>query len=109
LFEVGTVARTQAVERTFLIRNDGGRPLLITHIQACCGLAVALAETNVPPSRETVLRATLKPGQGPGFVRKTIYLHTNDPESKIVALRLMGTVLPDSGSAPQKAAADNPP
>lgn len=102
VYEMGTVSRTQAVDRTFLIRNNGEFPLIISHVQACCGLSVTLGQTNISSNGSTDLRVTLKPGQGPGFVRKTIYLHTNDPEAKIVALRLSATI--QSGPAPPAAA-----
>lgn len=92
LADLGEIARALPVSNVFHMVNSGEKTLIITHIQACCGLSARVTETNVPPGGKTELQLVLHANQEPGPLRKTIYLHTNDPEAKIVAFRLAGTV-----------------
>ena len=97
-YDFGTIAFTQTIARVFTLANSGSIPLHIAHVQACCGLTVRLASANIPPDTNTLLEVTFSPGSVAGTVRKTVYLHTNDPEAKIVAFRLSGVVVRQTGS-----------
>lgn len=98
-YDFGAIAATQQVKRIFTLGNSGAIPLNIGHVQACCGLTVRLASTNVPPHTNTLLEVTFSPGSVSGAIRKTVYLHTNDPDAKIAPFRLLGSVVRPPGAA----------
>jgi hypothetical protein len=106
-YEFGTITSTQQIRQVFTLCSSGSASLAITHIQACCGLTTKLASTNIPPGACATLDLTFIPGSYVGLVRKTVYLHTNDPEARIVAFRLSGTVVraPPSGTPSPKPSA----
>ncbi len=93
LYEFGTITSAQSVRQVFTLCSSGTTALIISHIQACCGLTLRLASTNIPPGVSVPLEVTFVPRSYVGRVRKTFYLHTNDPEAKIVAFRLCGSVV----------------
>lgn len=49
----------------------------------------------IPPGKKGEIKATLSTGKYRGQISKTIYIHSNDPDSPRVAIKLRATVLPE--------------
>lgn len=98
-FDFGTVPHTQEVRHVFTLASSGTQSLVIGHVQSCCGIKTTLSSTNIPFGKQGQLELVFYPSDYSGKVRKTVYLHTNDPEAKIVSFRITGNVIrPPSGT-----------
>jgi hypothetical protein len=82
------------VEHAFALGNEGDAPLVIEKIHACCGASVKLSLKTIPPATNSVLEVSMDLRGKSGQIRKSIYVHTNDPQCPILSIRLIGMVSP---------------
>jgi hypothetical protein len=92
-FAFGARDETDTVTHTFVIRNTGDAPLEITRLRPACGCTVARMDApRIPPEGEGRLSATLTLKGRSGPQRKSIRVHSNDPDNPVTTLWLTGTV-----------------
>lgn len=76
---------------TFVIKNIGNVPLLISHIDASCGCTTPSWDKKpIKSKEETHITVEVKP-DSPGYFNKTIYAYMNT-EDKIICLKIRGMV-----------------
>lgn len=91
-FDAGATTN-RTVEHTFGLRNEGGSALTISRVAVCCGASCVVTPTNVPAGASAEVRVRIELAGRHGPWRKALYVHSNDPERTIFALRLNGTVV----------------
>lgn len=82
------------VEHSFELGNEGDAPLVIEKVHACCGATVKWSLNTIPPAMNSVLEVSMDLRGKRGQIRKSIYVHTNDPQCPILSIRLIGMVPP---------------
>ena len=112
-FDFGRIVDTNRIGHTFHIRNEGEAPLVITKVRTGCGCVEATMRTEpILPHGMAVLDVVFVTTGRVGPQRKSIYIHSNDPETPIQSLVMHGEVVarrttddksvavsyPDSGS-----------
>lgn len=96
VFDFGTKSSVQSVSRTFVISNAGTAPLKIEKVKTGCGCTTTrLAKKVLEPGEETNLAVKLSLKGRKGKVSKSVYVHSNDPNQKILRLELSGTATAD--------------
>lgn len=97
VFNFGVLNADQTREKTFVIRNEGGKPLDVQWVAESCGKCIQGREkfsgATVPPggSCEVVVTySTKKPG--PKF-SESATISTNDPENSSLLLEIKGDVV----------------
>ncbi len=104
--DFGVVDPSQAVEHTFLIRNDGTLTLEITRVHASCGCTVAnISEQQIPPGGESRITTRLSLQGKSGTQQKTVFVDSNDPAQPQTILTLRGTATPSLSVSPAQVAA----
>lgn len=90
-FDFGTMDNSQAVEHTFVLRNEGDLTLEITQVRPSCGCTVAsISERSVPPGGESRVTARLSLAGRTGPQHKAIVVESNDPQKPQFTLSLAG-------------------
>ena len=94
VFNFGVAFEGDVVEHAFLIKNQGDSPLEILDVRTSCGCtATKLSGTTVQPGATIRLSASFdSDGFGGQQTSKTVTVETNDPENRVIILRLEGTV-----------------
>jgi mono/diheme cytochrome c family protein len=94
---LGTVPIDDKVSHTFLIYNVGGKPLVISDVEASCGCTVArISENIIGPGSFAEVDVTLDTSIKLGKVRKKITVYSNDPAQPELDLFLEGQVAFDA-------------
>ena len=78
VIDVGVIVRGEAVERSFVIRNDGDQPLELTDVQPTCGCTVVDFDRRIAPGSRGKVVVTLDSKGLRGPVAKSIQVYTND-------------------------------
>ncbi len=99
VFDFGVIAGGEPVEHDFILANPGSLPLKISKVRACCGASALLSTNIVQPGSNTVLRISLPVPGGSVKINKSIYVHSNDPTSPILQLKLKGEIVHDGASS----------
>lgn len=97
--EFGSVDNRKSVERTFILKNEGAAPLVITKIHGCCGASTRLGQPTIAPGTNTTLDISLSLKGRKGKVNKSFYVHSNDPQNPIFQLRMIGACIPAGTNA----------
>lgn len=100
----GCVTNVTRISHAFILKNEGTAPLTILRVRACCGASYTLNCTEVPPGSNAVLSIDLSLVSRTGRIMKSIYVHSNDPGQRIMALLLSGERITVSDGSPAKAA-----
>lgn len=80
------------VTHTFVIRNTGAAPLVITRVVATCGCTTPVYETEpIAPGKESKIVVTFNPAGRPGQFVKTIAVYSNGYDGAFT-LRIKGVV-----------------
>lgn len=83
------------VDHAFVIHNDGTAALAITRLEAACGCFVAEDyPRQIPPGGEGVIQVSLRTARAAKEVRKTMEVHTNDPDHPRNTLIIEGPLTP---------------
>jgi len=80
LVVVGTVKQGDSVDIDYLLRNDGGIPLVIERVRGQCGCTIAKLPKDRPASGESMsLKLTFTTKGWYGHQKKHVYVYSNDP------------------------------
>ena len=90
-WDFGTVANHQDVEHVFRLRNEGGAPVLIQRVRACCGATAALSSKIIPPGEAVELTVRLSLAGRLGAQKKSVYVISDDPVESCFPIQLSGT------------------
>ena len=97
-FDFGRVIGTNEVTHAFRIANEGDASLNIIRIHAGCGCTEAKAGSDSISARSsTDLTVRFKTAGRAGPQRKSIYVHSNDPQSPILRLEMSGDIVVPRG------------
>ena len=85
--DFGTVTEGETVKHTFIVKNTGTTPLLISRVRSSCGCTAAVTkDKEVPPGGQTEIEVSFNTTGRMGPNRKTITIQSNDdknPNAKI--------------------------
>ena len=93
--DYGTVTKeTDSGIRTFIFKNTGDTPLIITNVQSTCGCTVPTKPTG-PILPGMTDKIDVKYNMNPGPIRKTITVESNavNVEGGKIALKIKGEVI----------------
>jgi hypothetical protein len=93
--DYGTVTKeTDSGIRTFIFKNTGDAPLIITNVQSTCGCTVPTIPTG-PILPGMTDKIDVKYNMNPGPIRKTITVESNavNVEGGKIALKIKGEVI----------------
>jgi len=90
----GEVTPDERPTHDFIIKNEGEEKLIIESVYSSCPCAILdLAENEILPGKETILKTTFDPTGYEGEVSKLITLTSNDPEKPEVVIETSINVL----------------
>jgi hypothetical protein len=93
--DFGTVSKdSDSGIRTFIFKNTGDAPLIITNVQSTCGCTVPTKPTG-PIMPGMTDKIDVKYNMNPGPIRKTITVESNavNVEGGKIALKIKGEVI----------------
>ena len=97
-FDFGRVIGSNDVSHAFKIANEGDAPLKITRIHVGCGCTDAKMGTDtIAAHSSTELTILFKTAGRVGPQRKSIYVHSNDPQSPILRFEMSGDIVVPKG------------
>ncbi len=96
IYNFGKVYKNEDVEHFFIFENRGTKDLIIEGIKASCGCIVSEVTTSkvLPGMSESVI-VVLKGVSGTGVISKNIKIYSNDPDTPVYSLKLLGEVMED--------------
>lgn len=91
--DFGTIKEVDGpVSYTFIIKNVGKAPLVITRVATACGCAKPEFDAEpIPPGKTGKVKITYNPAGRPGQFVKTISVYSNGKDGAFI-LRLKGVV-----------------
>ena len=99
--DYGNIAKGSDGVRVFEFTNTGDAPLKITDVKSSCGCTVPKKpEGPIAPGESSTIEVKYDTNRV-GPIRKTITVYSNASE-KMVALKIKGEVMNDSGSVLEK-------
>lgn len=101
VYDFGTVEQGQKVTHLFRFHNHGGRDLRVESLKTSCGCTAAvISDTLIPPGGQGTISATFDTSQFLGEKKKTVVVHTNDPERAATTLTLQGEIRVEVAAEP---------
>ncbi|MFN8470774.1 MAG: DUF1573 domain-containing protein [Anaerolineae bacterium] len=98
VYDFGEISPTEKVEKTFVLKNDGSKPLEIASVKSTCGCTAALVSDNtVPAGGQTTVKITFDPTteQIAGTrVTREVKVATNDPLRPSASFHITAYVKP---------------
>jgi hypothetical protein len=91
---VGTVAKGDAIEYSFKVRNEGKADLLINDVKPSCGCTIGKFDKVIKPGEEGKITLTIDTKTFSGPISKTAVVLTNDPVKPQFSLSLAAYVKP---------------
>lgn len=91
---VGTVAKGEAIEHSFRVRNDGKSDLVINDVKPSCGCTIGKFDKVIKPGAEGKITLTIDTKTFSGPISKTAVVLTNDPAKPQFSLALSAYVKP---------------
>lgn len=93
--DFGTINMGDSVRITFVCKNVGDKPLLLTQVKPGCGCTVAdyTHEAILPGSEGSVTGIFNSNRSHPGEVRKSIFVTTNTPDGINHTLTFTGKIV----------------
>lgn len=93
--DLGTIKADQPQAHIFILKNEGGKALIIERVQASCGCtATMLSDEKLLPGKTTQLEVTFNPKGYEGEVSHSVYIYSNDPELPRKRIAIKATVEP---------------
>jgi hypothetical protein len=91
--DFGTVEQGAKVTHLFRFHNRGERNLRIESLKTSCGCTAAvISDSRIPPGGRGTISATFDTARFLGEKKKTVVVHTNDPQRPATTLTLQGEV-----------------
>ncbi len=101
VYDFGTVEQGEKVTHLFRFYNRGGRDLRVESLKTSCGCTAAvLSDRLIPPGGQGTISATFDTGQFLGEKKRTVVVHTNDPEQAATTLTLQGEIRVEVAAEP---------
>ncbi len=95
-FDFGKVRPGRLLRKEFRLRNLGDQTLVIERISKSCRCTSAeTKESTLEPGGATSLRIGLETPGFPGRVEERVLLRSNDPDTPLLEIRLLATVVED--------------
>lgn len=95
-FDFGKVRPERSLRKEFRLRNLGDQPLVIERVSRSCRCTSAeVEESTLEPGGSTPLRVGLETPAVPGQVEERVLLRSNDPDTPLLEIRLLATVVED--------------
>ncbi len=93
-YHFGRVSNDRSVEHVFEVRNTGSKPLVISRVRSSCGCTAAMMETSViKPGESGKLRLNFNARRQKGTVKRSVSLHSNDPDAPIVSIAVIAEIV----------------
>lgn len=100
-FNFGKIYKGKKVEHIFKFENRGNDTLKIKRVRSSCGCTAAiLTNDTIPPGKTGEIKATFKSGAYRGNIKKSIYVLSNDPDTRNHKLTISGEVIEDISIKP---------
>ena len=98
-WDFGLVEPGTAPQRTFIIKNNGVKDLVVSHIDTSTGCHAEMpSEKIIPPGKETILNVNLDKLNMAGLIEDFIKISSNDTSNPTQHIRIYGYV---KGEKPQ--------
>jgi len=95
-YNFGKVYKNEDVEHLFIFENRGTKELIIEDIKPSCGCIVSEATTpKVLPGMSEGVLVILKGVLDTGEISKNIKIYSNDPNTPVYSLNLLGEIMED--------------
>jgi len=91
-YELGNIQNGQLIERKFVLKNGGTSLLTFKGMKACCGVNTTLDQDSLQPGSEAVLKVAFKVQSQNGSLSRSVYIHSNDPNTRYYQLQIIGKV-----------------
>lgn len=102
-FDFGTMGKNQTMKHTFVIHNDGDYPLQIKLLETSCKCTLAdVDEEEILPGQSRELTLEWTPEDYSEQFSQNARIQTNDPEQRILQLRVEGRVSVPVRPVPQE-------
>jgi hypothetical protein len=99
--DFGTVEQGEKVSHLFRFTNQGGKDLRIESLKTSCGCTAAIISDKVILSGgEGTISATFDTSRFIGEKKKTVSVHTNDPNQAVTTLTLQGEIRVEVAAQP---------
>ena len=103
VFDFGKVDEGKKVTLSFMVKNRGDELLKIKKVGSTCDCIATLGiKREFKPGESGEIKAVFNSQNYMGWVRKTIYVQSNDRDEPTVALQITGKVLVDIGVNPRR-------
>lgn len=91
--DLGSVAKGEKVEESFILQNDGGEKLNIRKVESNCTCLVAeLEDYDIIPGGATKLKITFDATTRRGRQTKSVTIYSNDPEDPTQIVTVVATI-----------------
>jgi len=98
--DYGTIAANSDGKREFVFTNNGNKPLIITNAQGSCGCTVpTYSKEPILPGAKGVIGVNYDTSRAGQPFDKTVTITSNAEGFPTKALKIKGTVLPDTTPA----------
>lgn len=92
-WEFEKVMEGKELSHSFKVKNQGDEVLNLENVRGSCGCTAAKPVSKVlQPGEETEIKTTFNSTGRTGKQTKYVYVHSNDPETKILKLTITGEV-----------------
>lgn len=93
-YDFGEIVEGEKVSTIFLFKNKGDSDLIVKDIRVSCGCtAVLLSSKIIKPGKTSELKITFDSKGFKGDIKKSVYVHLNDPKRPIIQLIIKSKVI----------------
>ncbi len=94
IYNFGEAANIKTIKHTFVLRNEGNSPLIISSVKASCGCTTTnISNKTINPGEEANVDAELSLYGYQGYIKKDIRVTSNDPANSIFILSIIGNTI----------------
>ncbi len=102
VYNFGEVYINEEVEHVFVFQNRGTKDLIIKEIKASCDCLVLEESTkSVPPEMYGIINVIFRSDPYPGTINETIRVYSNDINTPVYSLKLLGETIEDITTNPK--------
>ena len=94
IVDVGTVARGEKVEHSFVLRNEGDSVLTVREVKPACGCTVASYDASIAAGASGKITTVLSTEVFDGPIAKTVTVFTNDANNPRIELVIKAVIQP---------------
>ena len=102
-WDFGTIKQGDKATHVFIVMNEGTGILQITKVRSSCGCTAAiLSKRELENGEKSEIKATFNSSGRSGPFKKTIFVHSNDPQAPMRKLVLKGNIQTGESETPIK-------